>query len=155
MPGGAGNVARNIATLGAHCSLPTVTGDDAAGAELATLLQLPRLTYRAVIDHTRPTTVKSRFRRPISRYCGSIRSRHPISSSVGQELIDHATELLSEVDVVVLSDYAKGRTDPAGHLGGHRRCSGSGVPGDRGSEGQGLSQYDGASLITPNVKELF
>lgn len=156
MPGGAGNVARNIATLGAHCSLLTVTGDDAAGAELATLLQLPRLTYRAVIDHTRPTTVKSRFvasNQQVLRVDQEVDT--PISSSVGQELIDHATELLSEVDVVVLSDYAKGVLTQQVTSAVIAAARAAGVPVIVDPKGRDYRKYDGASLITPNVKELW
>src|SRR5689334_3599798 len=55
VPGGAGNVARNLASLGARCFLLTVAGKDQAGEELRALLQTqPNLTWTAVSDHARP-----------------------------------------------------------------------------------------------------
>ena len=110
MPGGAGNVARNVVGLDARCSLLTVTGKDVAGDELRVLLQtLPSLTCNALIDQTRPTSVKTRFiasSQQVLRVDQEVDT--PLSADVAQQLVDQATKLLPEVDVVILSDYAKG-----------------------------------------------
>src|ERR1700678_1367964 len=60
--GGAGNVARNIASLGAKCIFVGLIGEDAAGAELkAALAREPRIESVLVADGSRPTTRKVRF----------------------------------------------------------------------------------------------
>ena len=114
IPGGAGNVARNMAVLGARCFLLTVTGRDMAGDELRVLLQaLPSLTCSAVIDQTRPTTVKTRFiasSQHVLRVDQEVDT--PLPADVAQQLVHQATKLLREADVVVLSDYAKGVLTP-------------------------------------------
>src|SRR5271165_4816336 len=60
--GGAGNVARNIADLGAHCIFVGVVGEDDAGRTLAAMLgNEAAIESHLVIDHARPTTRKVRF----------------------------------------------------------------------------------------------
>src|ERR1700748_2327748 len=62
MVGGAGNVARNVASLGARCIFLGVIGDDAAGRELkAGLKKAGKVTPHLVMDRERPTTRKLRF----------------------------------------------------------------------------------------------
>src|SRR6478752_10230341 len=60
--GGAGNVARNIASLGGRCIFVGVVGEDDAGREIIARLQAEHLIEPSlVIDTTRPTTKKMRF----------------------------------------------------------------------------------------------
>jgi D-beta-D-heptose 7-phosphate kinase/D-beta-D-heptose 1-phosphate adenosyltransferase len=156
MPGGAGNVARNIVALGARCSLLTVTGKDVAGEELRVLLQmLPSLTCSAVIDQTRPTTVKTRFAassQQVLRVDQEVDT--PLSADVAQQLVDQATKLLREVDVVILSDYAKGVLTEQVTSAVIAAARASQVPVIVDPKGRDFRKYDGASLVTPNLKEL-
>src|ERR1700680_2104703 len=60
--GGAGNVARNIASLGARCIFAGLVGDDAAGTQLRSALAKEDLIESVLVcDPTRPTTRKVRF----------------------------------------------------------------------------------------------
>src|SRR5262245_55378161 len=61
--GGAGNVARNVASLGARCIFVGVIGDDAAGQMLEKALaeETALIESRLVVDQARPTTRKTRF----------------------------------------------------------------------------------------------
>src|SRR5690349_10187027 len=60
--GGAGNVARNVAALGARCVFVSVVGDDEAGRTLnSALTEDPAIETVLVVDRTRPTTRKVRF----------------------------------------------------------------------------------------------
>src|SRR5918996_5689813 len=60
--GGAGNVARNVAALGARCIFAGVVGDDLAGQTLETAFaREDRIQSYLVVDGTRPTTRKTRF----------------------------------------------------------------------------------------------
>ncbi|MDT5029757.1 MAG: D-beta-D-heptose 7-phosphate kinase / D-beta-D-heptose 1-phosphate adenosyltransferase [Micromonosporaceae bacterium] len=156
MPGGAGNVARNVVALGAHCSLLTVTGNDMAGEELKVLFEkLPRLTCTAAIDETRPTTVKTRFvssGQQVLRVDQEVDS--PISADVAQQLVGQATKLLREVDVVILSDYAKGVLTPQVTSAVIAAARALQIPVIVDPKGRDYRKYDGASLLTPNVREL-
>src|SRR6202012_2690764 len=90
--GGAGNVARNIASLGARCIFVGLVGDDDAGARLkAALAQEGRIESVRVSDPTRPTTRKVRF---VSEHFSTHMLRadwelaKPASTEIEQKLID-------------------------------------------------------------------
>ena len=110
--GGAGNVARNIASLGARCLFVGLVGDDEAGAKLkAELAQEDKIESALVCDATRPTTRKVRF---VSEHFSTHMLRAdwesvaPASAAIEQKLIDAILPLLPRADIVLLSDYAKG-----------------------------------------------
>ena len=155
--GGAGNVARNIAALGARCIFVGLIGSDAAGEMLT--VELAKETFIEpvlVVDPSRPTTRKVRF---VSEHFSTHMLRAdwetpaPASGAVEQALIDAILPQLPRVDIVLLSDYAKGvltarviRTviDAARGLGKR-------VIVDPKSANFGI--YRGATLLTPNRKE--
>ena len=110
--GGAGNVARNIASLGAKCIFVGLIGEDAAGAELkAALAKEPLIESVIVTDASRPTTRKMRF---VSEHFLTHMLRadwemtHPAAGETEQKLIDTILPLIPRADIVLLSDYAKG-----------------------------------------------
>ena len=111
LPGGAANVARNVAGLGGHAVLIGVVGvDEAAGKLRERLAEVPSLEAQLVVDTGRPTTLKTRYigeRQQILRT--DVESREPLSGSVGAAgagAISRGTG--RDSDIVVLSDYAKG-----------------------------------------------
>src|SRR5579863_6565659 len=106
--GGAGNVARNVAALGAKCIFVGLIGEDAAAAELKTALaKEPRIESCLVSDATRPTTRKVRF---VSEHFRTHMLRadwemaHPARGEIEQQLIDRIMPLIPRADVVLLSD---------------------------------------------------
>src|SRR5664279_4593480 len=110
--GGAGNVARNIAALGARCIFAGLIGEDDAGAKLkAELAQQSQIESVLVCDSTRPTTRKVRF---VSEHFSTHmlradwESASPAAAAIEQQLIDAILPLLPRADIVLLSDYAKG-----------------------------------------------
>jgi D-beta-D-heptose 7-phosphate kinase/D-beta-D-heptose 1-phosphate adenosyltransferase len=110
--GGAGNVARNVASLGARCIFVGLIGEDAAGATLqARLAQEDLIESVLVRDPARPTTRKVRF---VSEHFSTHMLRAdwelaaPASPEIEQQLIDAILPLLPRADIVLLSDYAKG-----------------------------------------------
>src|SRR3984957_16095329 len=110
--GGAGNVARNIASLGARCIFIGLIGDDDAGRTLrAALAQQSLLESVLICDPGRPTTRKVRF---VSEHFSSHMLRAdwelaaPASAGIEQQLIDAILPRLPDADIVLLSDYAKG-----------------------------------------------
>src|SRR5512134_455491 len=105
--GGAGNVARNVAALGARCIFVSVIGDDEAARTLKSALAAEAsIESNLVVDGTRPTTRKVRF---VSEHHSTHLLRAdwervaPISGVTEQAVIDAALEALPRVAAVVLS----------------------------------------------------
>jgi len=155
--GGAGNVARNIASLGARCILAGLIGEDAAATELkAQLSQQSLIETVLVCDPSRPTTRKVRF---VSEHFSTHMLRAdwelaaPASASIEQKLIDAILPLLPRADIVLLSDYAKGvlTARVLRNLIDAARKLGKRVIVDPKSANFAI--YRGATLLTPNRKE--
>jgi D-beta-D-heptose 7-phosphate kinase / D-beta-D-heptose 1-phosphate adenosyltransferase len=155
--GGAGNVARNIASLGARCIFVGLIGDDDAGEKLqAELAQESLIESVLVRDPTRPTTRKVRF---VSEHFSTHmlradwESTAPASVAIEQKLIDAILPLLPRVDIVLLSDYAKGVLTPRviRNVIDAARKLGKRVIVDPKSAN--LAIYRGATLLKPHRKE--
>src|SRR6202022_3092794 len=156
--GGAGNVARNIASLGARCIFVGLIGDDEAAAKLnKTLSQESLIESVLVCDPARPTTRKVRF---VSEHFSTHMLRadwelaSPASGDIEQKLIDAIVPLLPRADIVLLSDYAKGVLT-ARVIRNVIDCAcklGKRVIVDPKSANFAI--YRGATLLTPNRKEL-
>src|SRR5215470_326017 len=155
--GGAGNVARNIASLGGRCIFVGLVGADDAGARLkAELARHKGVESVLVPDPARPTTRKVRF---VSEHFSTHMLRAdwelaaPASAEIEQKLIDAVLPLLARADIVLLSDYAKGvltarviRNVIDAARKAHKR-----VIVDPKSANFAI--YRGATLLTPNRKE--
>jgi rfaE bifunctional protein kinase chain/domain len=148
--GGAANVARNAAALGAQVSLLSVVGADEAAARLAKLLRNEHITARLHRDRSVRTTVKLRV---IGRQQQLLRvdfETAPSHEVLASKMRDFAT-MLRETDVVILSDYGKGGlAHIARMISMARRAS---IPVLVDPKGEDYSRYRGASLITPNRAE--
>jgi D-beta-D-heptose 7-phosphate kinase / D-beta-D-heptose 1-phosphate adenosyltransferase len=157
--GGAGNVARNIATLGARCFFVGLIGNDEAGLVLSNAFSkfnggiVPNL----VVDGARQTTRKVRF--VSERYSSHLmradwETTEPISTQSESALIACAEAAIAQVGAVVLSDYAKGvltRRVIRAVIDGAKRA---GKPILVDPKSPDYNVYRGATLITPNLKEL-
>jgi D-beta-D-heptose 7-phosphate kinase/D-beta-D-heptose 1-phosphate adenosyltransferase len=155
--GGAGNVARNIAALGARCIFVGLVGDDAAGAELrAALAREAGIESMLVTDPSRPTTRKVRF---VSEHFSSHMLRAdweraaPAAGEIEQKLIDMILPQLDRADIVLLSDYAKGvlTARVIRNVIDAARSRAKRVIVDPKSANFAI--YRGATLLTPNRKE--
>jgi len=155
MPGGAGNVARNLAALGAHAMLIGLVGDDAAADELNDALALDTgITARLVVDETRRTIEKTRFiggRQQLLRV--DRESRIPPSDESIEALIEAATEAMNDCAVVVLSDYAKGAISERVIIALVAAAAKAGKPVLVDPKGSDYSRYHGVHLVTPNRQE--
>src|SRR6478736_3937744 len=155
--GGAGNVARNIASLGARCIFVGMVGEDEAGAKLeAQLAQQSLIESVLVCDPSRPTTRKVRF---VSEHFSTHMLRadwelaRPAAAETEQKLIDAILPLVPRADIVLLSDYAKGTLTARviRNVINAARKLGKAVIVDPKS--LNFAIYRGATLLTPNRKE--
>ncbi len=156
--GGAGNVARNIAALGARCIFVGVVGDDEGGQMVtATLNGEKKIEAHLVIDATRPTTRKVRF---VSEHHSTHLLRadwemaQPVAPANERKLIELALNVLPKVGAVVLSDYAKGALTPGLIRAVIDAANKAGKPVIVDPKAKDYSIYAGATLIKPNRKEL-
>lgn len=150
-PGGAANVARNIASLGAVVDLLSVIGDDQAGEQLQKLISEAGVSANLRRDPTISTTVKLRV---IGRQQQLLRidfETTPSREVLADKLLDFGL-LLDGCDVVILSDYGKGGLAHIGKMITMARQKGKPVLVD--PKGDDYSRYRGATLITPNRAEL-
>ena len=149
-PGGAANVALNIASLGAHAALAGLVGDD----ENANLLT-HRLEDSGVSTHFQrspeiPTIAKLRV---MSRNQQLIRLdfEQALDEVDTQDLHDRVAAQLGDADLVILSDYGKGTLNRVESLIQMVRDAGKRVLVD--PKGSDFRRYRGASVVTPNLTE--
>jgi rfaE bifunctional protein kinase chain/domain len=150
-PGGASNVARNCAALGAKTHLLSVIGADGTGRLLARLVQKAGIRASLYRDRAMRTTVKLRV---IGRQQQLLRidletapSKEVLASKLKQ-----FEAALRGCDIVILSDYGKGGLAHISKMIAMARKAGKRVLVD--PKGDDYSRYRGATLVTPNRAEL-
>jgi D-beta-D-heptose 7-phosphate kinase/D-beta-D-heptose 1-phosphate adenosyltransferase len=156
VPGGAGNVARNVAALGATAILVAVVGDDAEGAGLIDLVGSTRgIEPHLVVAPGQPTSLKTRYMAGGQQMLRADReTTAPIDDALATAVLDRAEAALAACDAVVLSDYAKGVLGAdltARLLAAAARASRPVVVDPKATD---LSRYRGAAVLTPNRGEL-
>ena len=156
MLGGAGNVARNATAMGAEVSLIATVGDDEAGRTLSMLVeQQGKLNANLVVLHGRPTTVKSRF---VAQGQQLLRADHeevatpaPDDQQRLRALIDRE---IGNAQVLLISDYGKGTVCTAVASHAVKAALKAHKPVVVDTKANDISAFRGASLITPNLREL-
>lgn len=150
-PGGAANVALNLAALGVQTALAGVTGADAAADSLAERLANHGIVARLHRRVDVPTITKLRV---LSQHQQLIRLDFEQSlAPVGDDpLPTLVAELLAGADLLLLSDYAKGTLANPQPLIAAARAQGKPVLID--PKGGDFTRYRGATLLTPNRSEL-
>jgi D-beta-D-heptose 7-phosphate kinase/D-beta-D-heptose 1-phosphate adenosyltransferase len=154
-PGGASNVAANIAGLGATAFLVGVTGDDQDANSLAELLDERGVDAKYLVRISdRPTSVKTRV---IAHSQQVVRVDQETTTEFSDEDHEHIwasiSEALPDSDIVVISDYAKGMLSPSLLWRLIDTAGGQGKLVLIDPKGKNYSRYAGASLITPNRRE--
>ena len=148
-PGGAGNVALNIAALGAPAWLVGVTGEDEAAVSLRQTLNAAGVYCDFQAHASSPTITKLRV---LSRHQQLIRVdfEEPFATD-GAAVLDSVRGLLDKVKVMVLSDYGKGAL--VNHQELIALARGRNIPVLADPKGTDFTIYKGATLITPNLSE--
>jgi D-beta-D-heptose 7-phosphate kinase / D-beta-D-heptose 1-phosphate adenosyltransferase len=153
--GGAGNVAKNLAVLGARVAVAGVVGKGPHGKRLREELVKLGVDVSAVIaEPKRPTTRKTRI---IAEHQQVLRidreTAEEVSPMSTRALVRRTTDLVKAVDVVLISDYGKGAVTRrlaaslAETAGKARKIT---IADPKGLD---YSKYAGLTLITPNKKE--
>ena len=147
MPGGVGNVARNVAALGGLARLGAVAGEDAAGQELRDLIAAEDRVLDFVSRPAGATTiVKTRF------VAGGQQLLRLDEEEAGVQIDDSGA--FADASVILLSDYAKGVVSDGlitAALGAARR---TGAPVIVDPKGRDFARYGAVDVIKPNASEL-
>lgn len=156
IPGGVANVAGNIAALGGKCILTGIIGDDYQAEILSNTLKRTSINFSDIVkDASRPTTVKTRLmahnHQQLARADREVKS--PISSGIEEELFNKINTHIDKVDLLLISDYAKGvlTTNLTKKLINLANLYNKPVLVD--PKGLDFTKYTGAKLITPNRLE--
>ena len=161
-PGGAANVAMNLAALGCRVHLAGVVGNDAAGRWLLKALQARGIGTRSVVlSPRRPTTTKTRV---IARGQHLLRidheTREALDAVTERRLVSAIERLNSTIGGTICSDYGKGVLTPSVLRAAFRRTGGK-AKGAKAArpvvlvdpKGRDFDKYRGADVLTPNEKE--
>ena len=153
--GGAGNVINNLVALGAKVSVAGVIGNDESGEELRVMLiKLGVSSEGLVVQNDRKTSKKSRIvasNQQILRY--DRESKESISDASAQAVVAYAKKVMSECDIVILSDYGKGVIIDSLAQGIIQSAREMGKKVLVDPKGKDYTKYRGAYLLTPNKKE--
>jgi len=150
-PGGAANVARNCARLGASTRLLSVVGRDGEGERLAKLLKKEGVAVSFRRDGSIRTTQKVRVVHKQHQLLRIDMETEPSGEVLASKLEDFR-KALPGCDVVLLSDYGKGGLAHIATMIREGRKAGKQVLVD--PKGDDYARYKGASLMTPNLAEL-
>lgn len=156
LPGGAGNVVRNLTALGAAVAFVSVVGDDQAGSDLTGLIGgQPGVEPWLLVEGGRATTTKTRF---VAAGQHMLRADHEQLAAVQPRLADRlvriASDAIAATAVMVLSDYAKGTLAgdvPARLIAAARSAGRKVVAAPRGAD---AARYAGAELVLLSTAEL-
>ena len=159
--GGAGNVARNAAALGASVAFFSVIGEDRAGQEVTELLSALSGVEQDVesflrVNRSRETTIKNRFFAADGHHL--LRADRETIAAIApddeSDLVQTFAREVENADAVLLSDYGKGvvTASLARAVIGHARAAG--VPIVVDPKGADYAPYGGATVVTPNRAEL-
>jgi D-beta-D-heptose 7-phosphate kinase / D-beta-D-heptose 1-phosphate adenosyltransferase len=154
-PGGAANVAMNLAGLGAQVTLLGFTGDDADREALEQLLKTARVACRLTRTEGMPTTCKLRIlggNQQMLRLDTESNGARPAEAY--ERLLADFEAVLPSADVVILSDYAKGVLTDALCTTLIQKSRSANVPVLVDPKSRDWKRYSGATTICPNLNEL-
>lgn len=149
-PGGAANVALNIASLNGNVTLAGITGEDEASSTLKTRLSAMNIDCQFLQSAAHPTITKLRV---LSRNQQLLRLdfEESFAEIDKQPLIEQTKALVANHDLLLLSDYDKGTLSDVQAL--IKAANEHNVPVLVDPKGTDFARYRGATLITPNLSE--
>ncbi len=156
LPGGAGNVVRNLTALGAATAFISVVGDDQAGSDLTGLVcGQPNVEPWLLVQGGRTTTLKTRLIAAGQQLLRADREQtDPIHPKLADRLVRIAMDAMAATSVTVLSDYGKGVLSadvPARLVEAAKKTGRKLIVDPRGSD---FARYAGADVVMQNRQEL-
>ena len=156
-PGGTGNVALNIVSLGGKVTVVGRVGADAAGRFLRDSLEKEDIDVRGLfIQEGYRTPVKNRL---IADSQQILRVDFEINSPLPQDLetvvIEELPNLMEGIQIVAISDYAKGFVSKRILSEAIRLAKKYGIPVIVDPKGDDFAKYRGADIIKPNLGEAY
>ena len=157
MPGGAGNVARNLTSLGAASGLFAAVGDDEPARQFKRFFAGQKVNCAGlIVSGGRPTSVKTRIvahRQQVVRV--DRESREELDASSAGKIIAALKRQIATADAVIVGDYGKGVVTQPLLQDIKRLCRARGVWLSLDPKPVHHLNLAGLSLITPNRKETF
>jgi D-glycero-beta-D-manno-heptose-7-phosphate kinase len=157
LPGGAGNVALNLASLGAHVEIVSRVGKDADGKQLVRLLKRAGVgTGHLIVQKEYPTTLKHRVIADSHHLLRiDTESIESLELDLEETLITMIPEMIASADIIAISDYGKGFLSRellscVIHAGNKAH-----IPVLVDPKGDDFTKYAHATLIKPNMKEAY
>lgn len=156
MLGSAGNVLRNIVGLRGKAHFVAVIGDDDAGQTLEDMIsEIEGIESTLIRDPSRQTSIKTRYIAGTQQLLRvDDESREPLAADLRTRVLEAVDTYLPESDVVVLSDYGKGVLKDGLASEIIERAMKLNRPVVVDPQGLDYEIYRGASVVTPNLKEL-
>jgi D-beta-D-heptose 7-phosphate kinase / D-beta-D-heptose 1-phosphate adenosyltransferase len=154
-PGGAGNVACNVAQLGGAPILITLVGDDSEGASLRALLGAAGVTTEPIATRGRMTTSKTRVMGGSHHLIRIDREdSSPISEAIEDDVLARLRAVVPRARALAISDYDKGMLTDRVLVGAIAMARARDVPVIVDPKRRDFSLYAGADVIKPNRAEL-
>tara|TARA_R110000787_G_scaffold30940_7_gene82587 strand:- start:2288 stop:3754 length:1467 start_codon:yes stop_codon:yes gene_type:complete len=156
MPGGAGNVGRNLSTLGLRTALIGVVGDDPEGRQLAELLgHIDGVEADLIVMRGRPTTLKTRFvaggQQLLRVDAEDLRA---IDLTTEADIVMSLEDAAKDACLIILSDYAKGAITENVIAAAIAAGRAHGIPVIADPKGLDFARYGEVDLLKPNAMEL-
>lgn len=156
LPGGASNVANNIASLGGNVFLSGVIGDDLYKSLFENLIKKNNINNDfVVVDNSRPTTVKTRLIAHNNKHLARVDHEvsTPVSKEIADRLFENAEKIINDVDLIILSDYVKGVLTNELIKKVIKLAKSHKKPILMDPKGQDFSKYSGVDILVPNINE--
>lgn len=154
--GGAGNVAKNVAALGAKAKLLAISGDDAESKRLNDACASEGYECSLITDPGRPTTRKIRY---VTGSQHLLRVDHEVKKDIDKEIAEKLSEAISasaaEADGIIVSDYAKGCVTLEVAEAVMKVARENKVPVLADVKPSRINFFTGVDYISPNLKEAY
>lgn len=157
LPGGAGNVVLNLISLGAKVIAVGRVGFDAAGDELRDSLEREGVDIdNLLLQKGYKTPVKNRLIADAQQILRvDFESLSPLPGQIEEEVLERLPLLMDKVQIIAISDYAKGFLSPSLLQKIIQMASSKGIPVIVDPKGNDFSKYSGATVIKPNLSEAY
>ena len=156
MLGGAGNVARNLAEVGVSVDFVSVVGNDEAADQVLSLVQgINQIRPKLIREPGRQTTIKERYFGGSQQLMRLDREDcKDISNDTKENIFDYVRKTIATADALILSDYGKGVLTPESLQELISIAKNYNCPVIVDPKGGDYQRYRGATVITPNLREL-